>query len=174
VKLHRAISGILLACTLALLPSCGRADVAAPPPARSPSARTTPPTPTVAVTLPLITSPADATGVVTGTVQISNGSCCAGGAAGSTISLPVAFSATSGAGPVSEMRVGVGLRCGDERIGIQPWEPFQTSKSYTTTLAVNWVGWYIAAQYRDAQGNLSPVVCDDISLEGMPPTPAAQ
>jgi hypothetical protein len=122
----------------------------------------------------LIRSPADATGVVSGTVQISSGSCCAGGVAGSTISLPVAFSAASSAGPVREMRVGPGLRCGDEGIGGATWEPFQTSKTYTATLANNWVGWYIAAQFRDEQGNQSPVVCDDISLEGMPPTPAAQ
>ena len=30
------------------------------------------------------------------------------------------------------------------------------------------VGWYIAVQYRDASGNLSPVYCDDISVEGSP------
>jgi len=29
----------------------------------------------------------------------------------------------------------------------------------------------VSVQYRDALGNLSPVYCDDISLEGMPAPP---
>ena len=41
----------------------------------------------------------------------------------------------------------------------------------TTTLALNWVGFYQRVQYRDALGNLSSVYCDDISLEGNPPPP---
>jgi hypothetical protein len=49
------------------------------------------------------------------------------------------------------------------------WEPFVTQRSFPFTLAINWVGFYISAQYRDQHGNLSPAFCDDISLEGMPP-----
>ena len=44
---------------------------------------------------------------------------------------------------------------------------------YTTTAFINIQGWYANAQYRDDAGNISPVYCDDISVEGMPaqPTP---
>ena len=48
------------------------------------------------------------------------------------------------------------------------WEPFEPRKAYQTTLAVNWVGYYLNVQYRDQQGNLSPIYCDDVSLEGSP------
>jgi hypothetical protein len=35
---------------------------------------------------------------------------------------------------------------------------------------VNWTGFYVSVQYRDADGNLSPVYDDDVSVEGQPPT----
>ena len=68
------------------------------------------------------------------------------------------------------MRVGSGT-CKFAQLDTRPWEAFQASKLYTTTLAISWTRWDILVQYRDTQGNLSPVVCDDILLEGMPPTP---
>jgi hypothetical protein len=39
---------------------------------------------------------------------------------------------------------------------------------------INWTGFYVSVQYRDAEGNLSPVVCDDISIEGHSPTPTPE
>jgi hypothetical protein len=51
------------------------------------------------------------------------------------------------------------------------WEPFTTTRTFSVPVAINWAGFYVAAQYQDEKGNLSPVYCDDISVEGMPPTP---
>lgn len=106
---------------------------------------------------------------VSGSVVIEGGRCCAGGTAGAQISLKVEFLAKSTAGAVTEMRAAPGSGCIKDPAQLRgEWEPFQDTKSYTTTLALNWVGWYINVQYRDARGNLSPVYCDDISLEGSP------
>lgn len=105
---------------------------------------------------------------VTGSVQINNGGCCAGGKVGSTISLTLEFKASSAAAPVKEMRTRNACVPPAE-MNDAAWEPFVTGKIFPVTITVpNWIGWYIAVQYRDAQGNLSPVYCDDISVEGMP------
>jgi hypothetical protein len=112
---------------------------------------------------------------VTGSVLIKDGSCCAGGTAGSTISLDVAFKASSPAGKVTEMRVQTGGGCQKNAPALTtPWEPFQETKTYQTRLTINWVGWYISVQYRDSAGNISLVYCDDISLEGNPVPPTAK
>jgi hypothetical protein len=98
-----------------------------------------------------------------------------GGTSGETIELSVAFSASSTAGEVTEMRVGAGLGgCVREaEMEGYTWEPFAPEKVYTTTAFINIQGWYANVQYRDAAGNVSPAYCDDISVEGMPaqPTP---
>ena len=51
------------------------------------------------------------------------------------------------------------------------WEPFAPAKTFTVTIGLNFIGFYVSAQFRDANGNLSPIVCDDISVEGMPARP---
>ena len=68
-----------------------------------------------------------------------------------------------------------GMHCfsEDEMTGAA-WEPFTPSVTETFVItAINWVGHYLSVQFRDSQGNLSRVVCDDISVEGLPapPTP---
>jgi hypothetical protein len=109
---------------------------------------------------------------VTGSVLIEGGACCKGGVAGTTVTLKVAFSASSSAGQVTEMRVRTGSGCSKDATTLDtPWEPFEPARTFSAQLALNWVGWYASVQYRDDQGNLSPVYCDDISLEGSPPTP---
>ncbi len=109
---------------------------------------------------------------LTGSVLIEGGRCCAGGVAGSQVSLKVEFQAASTAGKVVEMKAQPGSGCIKDPALLQgAWEPFQPSKTYSAGLAINWVGWYLNVQYRDERGNLSPVYCDDISLEGSPPTP---
>ena len=106
---------------------------------------------------------------VTGSVVIENGRCCAGGIEGTEITLQVAFQAESPDAKVTEMRVQTGGGClRDEGNLNAAWEPFVPSRSYTTTLGLNWVGYYVNVQYRDENGSLSPVYCDDISLEGSP------
>lgn len=128
-----------------------------------------PPTPTSTVT----TSTPDLAGVVTGTVEIEGGRCCAGGVAGAPIDLSVALSATSDAGAVTEMRTVMRAGGCAQEVDMTDaaWEPFATERSYTFAPPLNWVGVYVSAQFRDEVGNLSPIICDDISVEGMPPSP---
>jgi hypothetical protein len=106
---------------------------------------------------------------LTGSVLVNEGRCCAGGKAGSKITLTVKFQATSPNSTVSDMKVQVGGGCVSDPAQLKGgWEPFLPTRNYETSLAGNWVGWYISVQYRDAAGQLSPVYCDDISLEGSP------
>jgi hypothetical protein len=124
---------------------------------------------TAAPELPGITLTPSPTRVteVTGSVEIEDGICCAGGHAGETIELSVAFNADSTQGNVVEMRVVTAfVRADQERMSEETWVPFQPELSFSTQLAVNWVGFWISVQYRDVQGNVSPIYYDDISLEG--------
>ena len=110
---------------------------------------------------------------VTGSVVWEEGRCCIGGLAGSTLQAQATFSATSPLGEVTAMRVRLDGKCFSEvEIGEATWEAFISRKAYPIPVASNWVGVYISVQYRDDQGNLSPVYCDDISVEGMPAPPS--
>jgi hypothetical protein len=108
---------------------------------------------------------------VRGSVVIEQDRCCAGGIAGQTIELNTQFEASSPFGEVTHMRVHTGS--GPQRVDQLPatstWEPFASSKTFTTQVALNWVGFFVSAQFRDSAGNLSAVIFDDISIEGMPP-----
>jgi hypothetical protein len=100
--------------------------------------------------------------------------CCAGGVAGETIELNAHLQASSPFGEITHMRVHSGVRPGrvDQLPPSTPWEPYLEYRTFTTEVALNWVGFFVAAQFRDAAGNLSPVVWDEIGIEGMPsPTP---
>ncbi len=109
---------------------------------------------------------------VTGSVQIEGGRCCIGAFAGATLQTQVDFSASSRSGDVSQMRVRPGGGCAAEaQMESAEWEPFVPSKTYPVVVGINWNGFYVSAQFQDEQGNLSPVYCDDISVEGMPPVP---
>jgi hypothetical protein len=119
------------------------------------------PTPTQAPTpTPTVKPSAD----ITGSVLINGGNCCAGGIAGSTLTLTVAYSASSTAGEVTQLR-NVNYYDGS----VSDWRPFAATQQYTTTVFINWQGWYTCAQFRDVAGNISARVCDDIGIEGMPP-----
>ncbi len=140
-------------------------------------ASTVPPTNT-AIPATSTTDSATPTGAVrsspvTGSVLVEGGNSMAGGVAGETIELSVTFTASSTAGEVTEMRVGAGTGgcVREEAMASYPWEPFAPEKVYTTTAFINIQGWYANVQYRDVAGNVSPVYCDDISVEGMPPRP---
>ena len=119
------------------------------------------------------TVPAIPTPFVTGVVSIEDGRCCVGAAAGTTIEVGVAFEARSPAAPVTEMRVRAGARPFDEsEMADAPWEPFRAQAFYSFSVPLNWVGFYVTAQFRDQLHNLSAVVQDDVSVEGMPPMPS--
>jgi len=109
---------------------------------------------------------------VQGAVIIEEGRCCVGGVAGDMIQVGVGFRAGSPLAEITEMRVRVGSMPFNEReMAEADWEPFVRFRRYPVRVALNWVGFYVSVQYRDAQGNLSPIYHDDISVEGMPPTP---
>jgi len=117
--------------------------------------------------------PSAPTPPVRGAVVIEDGQCCVGGVAGQTIPIRVTFQASSPFAPITEMRVRVGGRWFEQdEFSETDWEPFASTKTYDFTPPINWVGFYVSAQFRDAQGWLSPVYHDDISVEGMPPSPS--
>jgi hypothetical protein len=110
---------------------------------------------------------------VQGSVEIEGGGCCAGGMAGDVIEVDVAFEAASPFGDVVEMRTMTGGLCfSEEAIAAVGWQPFMADKGFPVHVAINWIGFYVTVQYRDAKGHLSRVYCDDISIEGHPATPA--
>jgi hypothetical protein len=109
---------------------------------------------------------------VYGSVEIEEGRCCVGGIAGETIQVDVAFEATSPRAEVTEMRTRAGgIHFTESEMAEAEWEPFVPLKTFPVYVAINWIGFYVSVQYRDAQGNLSPVYYDDISVEGHPPSP---
>lgn len=102
-----------------------------------------------------------------GSVEIESGNCCIGGIIGSTMQIRVSYDGRSPYGPVEEMRTWVGRHCLTENeFNEHEWQPFQDEKYYPVNVASGWVGINVSAQYRDINGNLSPVYCDDISVEG--------
>mgnify|MGYP000847069192 CR=1 FL=1 len=110
--------------------------------------------------------------IVEGSVELEDGRCCAGGVAGDTIQVIARFTATSSAAPVTEMRVRPGNTSFDESaMDAAPWQTMLREQTFPVTVVLNWTGFYVSVQFRDADGNLSPVVSDDISVEGSPPTP---
>ncbi len=158
----RRILGI--GCVLIFLAGCATYTPA--PPLVTPRSA-----PATLVTLPA--SPAPIGSDWTGSVTIEQGRCCIGGVADTTIQAQVEFAATSPAGKVSDMRVisGSGSCASESAMQAATWEPFVPSKSYPVGVGINWVGFQVSAQFRDEAGNVSPVYCDDISVEGSPAIP---
>jgi hypothetical protein len=107
---------------------------------------------------------------VTGSVQVESGHCCIGGYAGDTIETTVNLAASSSEGAVTLMKVQPSPGCNPATdMSSAGWETFSPTKTFPVFIALNWVGFYVSAQFQDERGNLSPVYCDDISVEGMPP-----
>jgi hypothetical protein len=119
-----------------------------------------------------VTSPEpQPTAIVQGSVVLEEGRCCVAGIAGQTVSIQAAFDAGSPAAEVIEMRVRTGnTPFSEEEMAEAEWQPFEAEQTYEYTVPVNWTGFYVSVQYRDADGNLSPVYNDDVSVEGQPPT----
>ena len=111
---------------------------------------------------------------VTGSVVLKGGSSVTGGTVGSALAIEAAFQASSPSAPVTEMRTAAryGGNCVKDMSSVA-WEPWAPAKTFTVTVGLNFIGLYVSAQFRDANGNLSPIVCDDISVEGMPAMPTA-
>lgn len=169
----------ILVCIL-LLAACAPTPVATqpvvasiPPTTALPSVSPTPtkaPHPTIEIPKPAIST--ISASPWTGSLVIEEGSCCIGGIDGDMIQAQVDFFATSPFGKVTRMRVSTFPGCStNTRMEATDWEPFQPSKTFPIQVVINWVGFYVSAQFQDEHGNLSPVYCDDISVEGSPRQP---
>lgn len=109
---------------------------------------------------------------VEGSVAIEDGRCCAGGTAGEIIDVYVAFGAYSPLAQVTEMRLLTGaMQFEEDDMVTANWEPFVTSKRLPIPVALNWTGYHVSVQYRDAAGHQSRVFHDDIAIEGHAPRP---
>ena len=106
---------------------------------------------------------------VTGRVLIEDGRCCVGGAAGEPLEITITLDAFSPQSEVTDMRIAVGSRfLTEEEMESVSWEPFTREKKLTIPVPANWSGSYASVQFRDAAGDLSFVLHDDISVEGEP------
>lgn len=106
-------------------------------------------------------------GSLRGSVIIEDGACCIGAIAGETINLRANQEGCSDYGAVVEMRLrGHGYCLPEGDLRQQSWEPFAGERIFPVQTAINWMGFYVSFQFRDALGNISPVYCDDIAIEG--------
>lgn len=105
-------------------------------------------------------------------IILEEGRCCAGGTMGHDILVRAAYIAASPTGAVTHLRTmgryGGGCAAQEEMDQLA-WKPYMAEEAFPVTLRSGFVGFYLTAQFADDQGNLSPVVCADISVEGMPP-----
>lgn len=109
---------------------------------------------------------------IEGSVLIEDGRCCAGGPAGQLLTLHAELHAYSRAGDVLEMRTRTGTAPAEIRdMANAPWIPYMTQLTFDVVPAINWTGAFLTVQFRDSQGNVSEIFWDDISVEGMPPSP---
>lgn len=154
----RRLNFLLLTLLLAACASSPTSTVTPPPP---------PPTSVPSPTPPVSLEPTQAVYKVKGTVLLEEGACCVGGPVGQPVTITAAFDAKSPSSKVGQMRVAEQCLTPAE-MGAFPWEPLVETKDFSFTPPVaNWFGFTVGVQYRDEQGNLSDVVCDDIGVEGM-------
>ncbi|MBI5029594.1 MAG: hypothetical protein HZB51_03645 [Chloroflexi bacterium] len=107
---------------------------------------------------------------VSGKIQVGEQSTM-GGKAGTALSIKVKFEATSPQADVIEMRIKqspFGRCLTPEEMSDASWEKFVAEKTYTYTPPINWSTFKLHVQYRDAKGNLSPVYCGEVAVEGNP------
>lgn len=106
---------------------------------------------------------------VRGVVEFEDGRCCIGGRAGSQVTATLRFEAESPTGQVAQMRFRVApARFQEADFTEEEWQPYVPEVSVQIPVALNWTGFYASVQFRDQADNLSPVVYDDISVEGSP------
>ncbi|MBW8010841.1 MAG: hypothetical protein FVQ83_06315 [Chloroflexi bacterium] len=162
-------TAILLCLVIA---ACGQTETATPPttPQSTIGVEETPepiisPSPTTSPASPPTELP------FSGAIRFANDAEATGGTAGETIDIYVTLEAESPFGEITQMRV-AGIYGGgcllEEDLTKFSWEPFTEEKRFSVGLAINWIGFYVTAQFADEHGNASPIYCADISVEGMP------
>jgi hypothetical protein len=104
---------------------------------------------------------------VDGKVMIEDGRCCVGGPAGEPLKITITLDAFSPQSEITDMRIAVGSRfLTEEEMETVPWEAFTRQKEVIIPVPANWSGSYASVQFRNAEGDLSFVFHDDISVEG--------
>ncbi len=114
---------------------------------------------------------------VIGSVEIEDGRCCVQGVAGETVEFSARMEAINTIPdiPIAEMRIRLGNQPVSEDVFMDSeWEPFAETKNFKVDVGLNWVGYTVSVQFRDAQGNLSEVTYDEISVEGVSGTEARE
>lgn len=112
---------------------------------------------------------------VVGSVVINEDRCCVGGAVGETVELNIQFDAMSPSGDITHMRYKTGLMVADkQQLQQEEWQVYREAvvEEFEITTS-NWVGFWVTVQYMDAEGNVSPLFVDDISIEGHQEQPTA-
>jgi hypothetical protein len=105
---------------------------------------------------------------VVGSLLIEDGKCCVGAIAGQSIPIQVTFQAESPMAEVTSMRVRTGSTSFEESDFLDTeWEPFSSMMTFEYVAPLNWTGFHVTVQFRDALGNLSALYTNDISVEGM-------
>lgn len=122
-------------------------------------------------TIQTIIAQARATFPVSGKIQVGEQS-VTGGKAGSSLTVKVKFEATSPLAEIKEMRVkqsSMGRCLTPEEMNDAKWEPFVAERMFpVTNIPINWSSFKLHVQYRDVKGNVSPVYCGEVAIEGMP------
>jgi tripartite motif-containing protein 71 len=107
---------------------------------------------------------------VTGTVQLAGGASIVGGGLGQTIEIHAGYTASSAHGSITMLRTRTSVVCPTptEDLADEPWRAFTAAERFPYLV---WSGgiwpFAVAVQFRDAQGNLSPVACDTVQVEGL-------
>jgi hypothetical protein len=123
--------------------------------------------PTEAVPQASPTSP-----LVTGAIRISDGEDVVTGTAGQPLQVTVHFSASSPAGPVTQMREARVPGCAADMSNSAAWEPFAPQKVYTIpNPPAEITAFDVSVQYRDSQENMSLFYCEDGAIQGVQTTP---
>lgn len=120
------------------------------------------------VYLPLVETPCVTAFCGAVAVQ-SGGVCCVGGPPGSTRLVAVQFTAAGWAGAITGMRVDNGACNSVAPLDEAAWQPYTPRLEFPVTFGSNWSTFSVRAQYRDVAGNLSPIYCDSVALEGFEP-----
>jgi outer membrane protein assembly factor BamB len=107
---------------------------------------------------------------IEGKVTLEQGECCLVETEGETLQVQAGFEASSSAGEVTEMRIRTGSDVFSEaEMALADWVLFSEEASYPYLVPPGPSVFILSVQFRDAQGNLSGVVSDDIEVEGVPP-----
>jgi hypothetical protein len=102
-------------------------------------------------------------------VLLNEGDCGSGGIIGEIVTLDASISVENGDPATTLMRHKTASSClTEEELSGELWQPYLSSIEIPFEAISGWVGVYLSVQLQDDKGRMSNVLCDDISVEGMP------